>query len=380
MRFLVLPLFLLSLSFISACSNVDNSIPPAELTEFKPSLKLKVKWQQELEGGANPYHAIEPAVYGKHVFTVSAKGLVSKIDIETGFIIWQNFLNIKLLSGLAVSEFYIVLASREGNIQVLKNQQNLDLVWQTAIKSEINVSPVINKQSLYIRSNNGHLQSYDMATGDKLWDISQRVPALSITGSAKPVVIDDKVFNGFDNGVIRSVDSSSGETLWEKAISIASGRSELDRMVDVDGESAIQNGIIYASNYNGYLKAFQTQDGTELWSRPMSNVKLIAIDEQALYISDHESTLWSIDRKNGSALWKQELLHHRDLTSVAIIEDVLVVGDFEGYSHWISKQTGELKARLKLSDEKILNTPLVVNDYVLFLDTNNTLSALKLAK
>lgn len=365
---------------LNACSDLDNSIPPAELTEYEQKLQLKSNWSHSLGGGIDAYHKIEPVVVGDHIYTLSSNGLVSKIKIITGAIVWQKNLQQKTYAGLAASKDFIAIVNSDGILSVYDNNADLDLIWKKHLKSEVNVQPVIDGDDLFVRLSNGQLNSYQIHTGEKSWSVSRRVPELSLTGSSKPSVFSDLVFSGFDNGRLVAFERENGESVWEKIISIPSGRSELDRMVDLDGNFIIKNGVIYVSAFQGRLEALQTQNGSELWSRSLSSVKQLSADDEAIYVSDQDSTLWAIDRRSGAALWKQDELHHRRVTSMTIVNDSIVVADFEGYAHWLDKQTGKLKARLQVTANKIINPPIYIQQQVLFLDTSNHLSSVSVVK
>ncbi len=374
-------LFLLSMAmFLSACSDTDNSIPPAELTEYEQKIELKTNWDHALGGGLNLFHKIEASILDGYMYTVSSNGLVSKVNLDSGQIVWQKETQQKTYAGLAVSNNVIAFVSSDGLLSVYKNEADLPLIWQQHVRSEVNVQPVINNGDLYVRLSNGQLNSYDLKTGDKHWSVSRRVPKLSLTGSSMPSVFSDLVYSGFDNGRLVAFERENGDTAWEKTISVPSGRSELDRMVDLDGAFIIKNNVIYVSAFQGRLAAIQTHDGSELWSRPMSSVKQISADDNAIYVSDQDSYLWAIDRRSGAALWKQDDLHHRSVTAMTVVGDSIVVADFEGYAHWLDKQTGKLMARIKVAANRVLNPPLFSQQQILFLDTANHLTSVSVVK
>ncbi|MBL7002669.1 MAG: outer membrane protein assembly factor BamB [Gammaproteobacteria bacterium] len=371
---------LLSVGILTACSDVDNSTPPAELTEYKHTVKPKINWSKSLGGGKDPYHTLAPAIVDGHIYSVSASGLISKVSLDNGKVLWSKDLAQNMYSGLAVTTAVIALATSEGELKVFENTSDLKLIWSVHVNSEVNTQPVIQQDSIFVHLSNGQLRSLDLATGKSNWSITQLVPALSVTGVSLPVISDDKLISGFDNGTLVAFDKDTGETAWQKTISVPSGRSDLDRMVDLDGEFAIANGVIYASTFQGRLSAIQVHNGAELWSRKMSSIKKISIDAKSVYITDQDSMLWSIDRRTGSALWKQDALHHRNLTAMLVQQEHLVVADYQGYAHWLDKLTGTLSARIKVANDKVNNTPLLYQDMVVFLDVNNKISAVSLRK
>ena len=376
MRLTLYALFIGLLFNLAGCSDIDNSIPPAELTEFKPSLNIKTNWDLALAGGTDLYHKLTPVILDQFVYTVSAQGVISKIAIETGDLIWQKNTSIRTYAGLAVSPQNIVFLSREGDVFVYANTAELALKWHKKLSSEINAPATIAGSAVLVRLSNGTLTSLDLETGKENWLYTQRVPSLSITGTASPIVVDNLVLSGFDNGKFVVLDKTTGEEVWKKTLSVPKGRSELDRMVDADGKAVITDAVIYVSNYQGHLMALSLFSGEELWSRPMSSVKAISFDKTALYITDVDSMLWAIDRRNGAVLWKQDQLHHRHLTAMDVYQNAVVTADFEGYVHFLDKTTGKLIARLKTGQQKYLTAPLVYKEAVLLLDTANNLSSI----
>jgi outer membrane protein assembly factor BamB len=88
--------------------------------------------------------------------------------------------------------------------------------------------------------------------------------------------------------------------------------------------------------------------------------------------------VWALDRATGSAAWKHEGLAHRWLTTPAIQGDYAVVGDLEGYLHWLSLADGSLAARERLSRDPIRATPQVSDGVVYAVSTDGELGAYRL--
>ena len=201
------------------------------------------------------------------------------------------------------------------------------------------------------------------------------MPALSLTGNSQPLVVGDLVFVGLDDGKLVALERASGDVRWESTVSIPSGRTEVERLVDLDGNFVYRDGVIYVSAFQGRLAAVQAVSGDLLWARDMSSFQAIAIDDESLYLSSENSHLWAIDRRTGTAFWKQDILNARRITAPAIFGDRIVVADFAGYLHWFSRQDGKLVGRVRFSEERSYVQPLTWNDAVLTLDENGLLAS-----
>jgi outer membrane protein assembly factor BamB len=206
------------------------------------------------------------------------------------------------------------------------------------------------------------------------------VPALSLTGNSAPVLHNDLVIAGFDDGKLAAFDQSNGQVVWEIAVSQPTGRSEIERLVDVDGQFVISNGVIYVGSYQGRLAAIQAIDGEELWSRKFSSFNAMTIDDDAIYLSSDTSHIWSIDRRTGSALWKQDVLHARKISAPLLFEDKVIVGDLDGHVHWFNQSDGALIGRLRPSYKRHYSTPFEWNNKIFTMDSNGILSSFEVTQ
>ena len=199
---------------------------------------------------------------------------------------------------------------------------------------------------------------------------------MSLTGNSPPIIDGNRVIAGFDDGKLAAFDRKNGQTIWETAVSLATGRSEIELLVDIDGDFILKDGIIYVSTYQGRLSAVQAINGNVIWSREFSSYQSIVADDDALYISGDQSHLWSIDRRTGSAFWKQEVLHARKITAPQLLDDRIVVADFEGYVHLFDKSDGSLRGRIRPSDTRYIAQPLYWQSNVFVLDIDGRLSSI----
>jgi outer membrane protein assembly factor BamB len=224
-----------------------------------------------------------------------------------------------------------------------------DVLWQTELSSEILANPAIAGDQLFVHTIDGKLAAYNKHNGQKIWINSREVPALTLRGTSPPIVVDDRVIAGFANGKLAAFDAKTGKRLWESVIAVPSGRTDLQRMVDIDGLIEANNGEIYAVTYQGRMAAIAVDDGSAIWTREMSSYTGLALDQQQLYLTDAEGHVWAVDRRSGATLWRQDALKGRDVTAPVIQGDTVVVADGAGFVHWLSKEDGAFVARENLA-------------------------------
>jgi len=373
-------LIFMVLSYLLSCSSEDNSEPPAELTNIENALKVKIDWKTNTGAGIETAsYSMRPLLLRNEIFSVDIEGLVKIIDAETGKVKWSTKTDVAAITGLAGSADIILASSRDGDLNAYDVLgEELKLRWSTRLKGEIRAQPQIDDQQIFVRTVDGKLSALSLSDGRIQWTVTRRVPALSLTGNSRPVVFRDLVIAGFDDGKIAAFSRTDGQKVWEATVSNPSGRTEIERLVDLDGQFILKDGIIYVSSYQGRLAAIQAIDGNVLWSRKFSSYQSIVADQEALYLSGDKSHIWSIDRRTGSAFWKQEALHARKITAPSLIGDNLVVADLEGYVHWLDKSDGALKGRVQPTNSRHIAQPLIWNDRIMVIDSEGILSSLYL--
>ena len=360
------------------CSTPDNSEPPAELTDIQNPEPVYQLWSRDSGvGHAFGYFNIRPLVIDNRLLTIDVNGVVSEFDPEKGKILWSYETGLKTLASLEGDRRSLVVTSSDGNLALFElGDSSLRLLWKVNIKSEIRARAVASGNRVFVRSVDGRLTALDKSNGAVLWSANSRVPALSLTGSSHPMVYDDLVISGFDDGKLVAFEVDTGAMVWEAVVTRPTGRSEIERLVDLDGQFVIRDGVIYVSSYQGDLAAVAAESGQVIWSRKFSSFKAMDIDENSLYLTDDRSHIWSVDRRTGSALWKQDVLNARKVTGPKLLADKLVVADLEGYVHWFEKQDGNLVSRVDTTTIRYLSQPVTLGSTLFVQDSLGQLTAL----
>ena len=370
---------LLLFGFLAACSgNKDNSEPPAALTSIKNALPLDVNWVVDTRASqTRAAFRLAPLLVGDRAYTIDNSGLIRSIDLVKGSKLWRYRSGYEPITGLGGNPQMLIVTSRDGELAAFREvDDSLEPLWSARMGSEVRATPVVDGDQVFVRSVDGRLRSLSTADGSEQWLVSQRVPALSLTGNSNPVVVDAMVIVGFDDGKLIAYDRNTGKTMWDTTVSVPRGRTEVERLVDLDGNLVVRDGVIYAVSFQGHLAAIQVINGDILWSRKFSSFQSIAIDDTALYLSAHNSDLWSVDRRTGSAFWKQDVLHARRITAPTLIGDKLVVSDFEGYLHWFAKADGKLIGRIRSTTERNYVQPQLWQESIVTHDRLGFLSSI----
>lgn len=383
-------LFILFLGILSGCgmtekfadlikSDEDNADPPAPLVEFRQGLNVIELWSKKTGSGTDEqYLQLAPIIAKQHLYIVDINGNIKSMDATNGQILWSKKMNNKvagklkfwanednerITGGPGYGENTILIGTSEGQVITFSSETG-DEIWRTKVTSEVLSAPQKKNNIVIVRTLDGKVFALNGDNGRRLWIYDRTVPSLTLRGTSTPVIYENIVIAGFDGGRLAALDLHTGRLLWEIRITTSRGSTPLEQMVDIDSTPVVINGVIYVATYQGNLTAVQLESGRILWTRDISSYAGFSADEDNIYITDEESHLWAFDRFTGNEVWKLDKLHARGVTASETIGDYLVVGDFEGYLHWINKKTGKFVARKRLSKNRIIAKPIVVGKFL----------------
>jgi len=345
MRFILLIL----VALVAGCSSSGKKeYPPLDTVENK--IEITPVWVKNV--GKKSF--IESRQFGistddARVFLSDAGGNIMALNQENGAILWKKSMGDLVLNGPIADGETLYVSTNEAQFFALRASDG-EVLWQSGLSSEMLADPVMNDKYIYLQTIDGKLYALNRKNGEKVWVDSREVPPLTLRGTSSPLLLKSMVIAGFANGKLTALDPETGSHLWETAISIASGRTDLQRMVDIDGSIQADSDQVYAVTYQGRIAALSQQDGRTNWSREMSAFRGVKIDGQQLYVVDASDQVWALDRKTGATIWRQDKLEGRDLTGVVLVNNAIVVADGAGYLHWLSREDGSFVAREYLKD------------------------------
>jgi outer membrane protein assembly factor BamB len=279
--------------------------------------------------------------------TSSRDGEINIISLQTGEYEEDIELDTIISAGVGGDEDVWLLATRDAHVIAVDAKSRSER-WRTRVPSEVLARPVLYKDTVIVRTIDGKILSLDINSGKIRWQYQRAIPDLTLRGTSEPVIARNKIFVGLEDGRLIAISPDNGEVIWDVALSVPSGRSEIQRLVDIDGDTELYGRVLYAASFQGRVAAIDVDRGQFLWARDFSTHTGVILDEKVLYSSDDQGHIWALDRLNGATIWKQEKLAHRKLTRPTIIGDYIAVGDFEGYVHLMSRYDGHFVARYQL--------------------------------
>ena len=367
--FIALSIFVLSscssLSSLKFWGDDEEEEGPEELYSIQDNRTLEREWSVS-NNNELTYGRLIPVIYEGKVFYINSAGYLSSVDLDSGEILWSKNTQDIVSSGLDVNFKTISYGTLDGSIVALDFQDGSEL-WRSAISSE-SLSPPANSGShVIIQTVDGRIAGYDLKSGKQEWFHQTVLPTLTLRGTSRPIIDQGFIFTGFASGKIAMIYPDSGAIRLELPITLNEGKSELERIIDIDGRSIIVNDLLIAASYQGNITAINLRDGRPAWQEELSSFKDLTSNGNRVVAVDEKSVVKAFGTATGAIIWDQKDLKLRKLTSPASISNLIAVGDYDGYVHLLNAQSGNFEGREKVSRNPI--TEIISNgNFLLIVD------------
>jgi outer membrane protein assembly factor BamB len=348
---------------------------PAELVEFTPSATVTKLWSTKAGKGNEKLGLTQgPVVADGRVYAAAVEGGVRAIDLQTGALVWQYRSDLELSGGPGAGEGLVVVGTLDGDVIALDSATGTER-WKAKVISEVIAAPAIDQGVVVVRSNDGRVTAFDITDGKRRWFWNRDLPRLTVRGNDAPSFGPGVVFIGNDDGTVASLALTDGRPLWDQAVGQPDGRSELDRMADVDGSPVLDGTTLFASSYKKQTIAIEAPSGRPLWAQDHGGAGRIGLAADRVVVADPAGVVWALDKTGGSAMWQQAALVRRNLSGAAVQGEFAVVGDYDGYLHWLRLDNGDFGARVRAGRDAINAAPVVADGILLVQTASGDLSA-----
>lgn len=362
-------------SWIKSWGDDDDPDSPAKLVDFEPTLKVGKAWSTDVGKGLDRAgRQIRPAYSSGSLYAADYKGLLLAIDAESGRKLWEIKTELPFTGGPGVSGNLLLMGTENGEVFAFDASTGTQL-WSATVTSEVLAAPAESDGIVVVRCIDGRVFGLDANTGQRLWVYDHNVPLLTLRGNSPLLLRAGVVFVGYDGGSVVALKLNDGIKMWEQTLVTAEGRTELERLSDIDGQLVFIASDLLVSSYKSRLASLAADSGRLLWFKDVSSATGVSVDRINLALSDKDGNLWLLDRRNGAESWKMDQLQYRGLTRPVFYGSFIVVGDAEGYLHWVNIDSGQFAAREKVGGKGFSGPPLVVGNTLYVMTNKGSLNA-----
>ena len=359
---------------VNGCSG-NPGPTPADPPRIDNPKRVRVVWSASV-GGADGFTFL-PALAGGSVYAAARDGTVTRLDEKTGQVRWRTNLEMRLSGGVGADERTVAVASEEGEVAALDVDKGT-VRWRARVSSEVLAPPAIGGGLVLVRSIDNRVFAFGADDGKRRW-VYQRAPSSLVVRTPAGITISGPLaYAGFPGGKLAAIALENGALRWEATVAAPKGATELERVADIIGEPAVQEREVCAAAYRSRIACYDAASGRQLWGRDVASLSGVSLDARYAFVADDRGALHALDRSNGQSVWKQDKLAHRQLSTPLAGDDAVAVGDFEGYIHFLARDTGHFVARRSVGGGAVRAAPRRLASGVLVQTADGGLFALAL--
>lgn len=353
----------------------EKPTKPAELTEFAASANAARIWSAKAGKGEDRIGARQgPTIVDGRVYAAAVEGGVRAFDLQSGSTVWHYASDLPLSGGPGAGDGTVAVGSLEGDVVALDAATGAEK-WKAKVVNEVIAAPTVGQGLVLVHSNDGRVTAFDINSGERRWFWNHDQPTLTVRGTSSVTLGPGIVFVGNDDGSVSALAVADGRPMWQASAAAAEGRSELDRMADVDGAPVLDGAALFATSYKGSTVALEGPSGRVLWASQSGGAGRAGVGTDKVVVSDRNGLVHGLDKMSGGGMWQQGALVRRNLTSATIHGNYAVVGDYDGYLHWLKLDDGAFAARTRASKNALRATPEVSDGVLVVQDIEGNLSA-----
>jgi len=335
---------------------------PAPLASFTPRVTLHLAWSRHIADGGG--YVFSPWVDAGSVYVAGHDGAVARLHLADGKTQWRIDAGQKLTGGVGVGAGRVVVGTGNGEVLAFDEDSGKP-AWRAPASSEVLSAPRVSRGLVVVRTEDNRVTAYDAANGKVKWFYEHATPALTVWNHAGVLVDRGAVFAGYGGGKLAAIDVASGNLGWETNVAIPHGATEIERIADITSNPVTDNRHVYAVTYQGRAACLDARSGNIVWARKMSSIAGLAVDNRNVYISEANGDVVALDKNSGERVWTQRKLFARRLSTPAVVGGYVVVGDFQGYLHLLSREDGAFAGRAATDGSAIVTRPIPLTGGVL---------------
>jgi outer membrane protein assembly factor BamB len=346
-------LLILSAVLLASCSS-SSGPKPADLPRLENPRRVQVLWSRSVGDGG--HYVFFPAPSGDAVYGAGRDGDVTRFEAASGRKVWEVRAAKRLSAGPGAGALTVVVATEQGEVIALDAEKGA-VRWRARVSSEVLAPPTVSSGLVLVRSIDSRIFAFGENDGKRRWVYQRAAPSLMVRSPAGLTVDGDTAYAGFTGGKLMALALANGGVRWEATVTVPKGNTEIERLSDVVGDPAVMGREVCAAAYQGRVACYEAQSGRQIWVREISSLTGVSLDARYAYVSDDRGAVHALDRSNGRPVWKQDKLSLRQLSLPLPLEDAVVVGDFEGYVHFLSRDSGAFLARYSTGGAPIRSAP-----------------------
>lgn len=354
--------------FLTACSSTPEKPAPTALAQLTPQTTVTPLWSAQ----AGPIASTSTlSVNASRLALVSQNGLLTVLNADSGALVWQMALNTPVSSGVGSDGNRFSVITQANELVTLTDGKES---WRVKLPASSFTAPLVAGGRVFVLTTDRTVLAFDGASGQKLWTQQRSGDALVLKQAGILTSFQDNLMVGL-SGRLVAMSPSNGVTKWEALIGASRGTNEVERLVDLVAGVSRVNQTLCTRSYQTAVSCTDAAKGTNVWTRTAAGHVGLSGNDTQVFGTESDGKVITWNRLTGQVTWQSETLRFRGLTAPAFSEGQLLVGDDQGWLHWLDPKNGQTVARVQLDASGIALAPLRVGKNWISVSKNGLVQA-----
>ena len=337
------------------CSSTPSKPGPTALTAFKAEFAITPAWSFALGEITGPMTA---SVHGDAVALASSSGRVILLDANKGQPLWQLQLDAPVQAGVGGDGKRFAVVNARNEVVAMEAGK---VLWKHAMPASTLTAPLVAGGRVFVMTADRAVTALDGATGRELWRYEHRgSDALVLRQAGLLMPVGNMLLAGLGGRMV-AIDPDQGRAQWDLAVGSLRGTNEVERLVDLVNHPARDGKQVCARAFQSAVACVDTAAARTLWSKSAQGYQGLDMDETQVFAVEGDDKVQALARTDGQQTWANESLRFRGLTAPLKLGRSVVVGDAQGYVHFLSRKDGHVLQRLSTDGSAIAMAPVLVD-------------------
>ncbi|MFC5523586.1 outer membrane protein assembly factor BamB [Polaromonas jejuensis] len=364
------PLAIILVAALAGCFGGANKPQPAELQAVTALVSARQSWNTRI-GQVN--FPLDVSVSGNSVGVASGEGTVALLDAQTGRDLWRVDLKTPIAAGVGSDGKILAVVTKTNEVVAMQDGREL---WRQKLNAQAFTAPFVAGARVFVLAADRSVNAFDGATGRKLWTQQRPNEPLVLRQSGVMLAVGDTLVVGLA-GRLAGLNPANGSIRWEAPIASPRGINDVERLVDLVGRVSRDGDNVCARAFQASIGCVNAARGNLLWTKAAHGVQGIHGDDRLLFGTEADGTVIAWRRTDGERAWSNEHLRYRNLSAPLVAGRSVVIGDFTGYLHLLSRDDGSLLNRLPTDGSAIAAAPVLAGNTVIAVTHNGGIYGFK---
>lgn len=354
---------------LAACSSTKKA-EPTPLAAYTASIAGNGVWQAKLEGIGFP---LQIATQADAFVAAGSDGTVLALDPGSGRELWRAQAGAPLSAGVGYDGRFAAVVTRDNELVLLEGGVQR---WRKRLPARVLTAPLVAGERVFVLRVDRVVMAFDALDGRPLWTWQRAGEPLTLGQSGVIAPYKNLLLVGQGPRLL-ALDPLRGTLRWESAVATPRGTNEVERLADLVGPVTRIGDLVCARSFQSAVGCVDASRGVLAWSRPNAGATALSGDAELLLGTDAIGRLSAWRTPTGEAAWTQDSLLHREPSAPLLAGSVIVVGDFEGQVHFLSRQDGHTQLRLPTDGSPVVGAPVLSGTTLLVATRNGGLFAFR---